>query len=248
MDYSKFARYAYNRISKLYHKARTDKKTAGWFYNEYLEMPTTLKLIGNVRNKKILDIGCGSGLYARLLSRRGAKVYGIDISEKMIEIAKKEAPGVQFKVGNAETLPYKSNNFDIVLVALMVEHVLNWKKLFSEVRRVLRNKGVFVFSMENPIINSMRKVTYKGKKFREIKNYFKEGTRSETWDFEGLKTKIRSHHKTYSTIIKTIIRAGFKIIDYEDAKPILKSKKIWPIFYKIEVNRPFFCTWKVEKE
>lgn len=102
----------YNAIAKQYHKLRISKKK---FYNEYLEMPTTLKLLGNVKGKKILDLGCGTGIYAKILRKRGARVKGIDVSSKEIEIAREQNPGIEFIIGNAEKLPYKNKEFDIVL-------------------------------------------------------------------------------------------------------------------------------------
>src|SRR3989344_7974500 len=93
----------YNKIAKEYHKLRINGEK---FHNEYLEMPTTLKLLGNVKGKKILDLGCGTGIYAKILTRKGAKVKGIDISKEEIKIARRENPKVEFKLGNSEKLPY----------------------------------------------------------------------------------------------------------------------------------------------
>ena len=63
----------YDRIANDYYNIRTNKSTKGWFYNEMLEMPTTLKLLGNIKNKKILDLGCGPGIYAKILSKKVRK-------------------------------------------------------------------------------------------------------------------------------------------------------------------------------
>jgi len=56
----KEARTTYNKIAKNYHAFRTKKNPLGWVYNEFLEMPTTLKLLGDVKGKKVLDLGCGT--------------------------------------------------------------------------------------------------------------------------------------------------------------------------------------------
>ncbi len=238
-------RKKYNIIAKRYHKLRT--RGQGWFYNEMLEMPTTLKLLGNVKGKKILDLGCGTGIYAKILTKKGAKIKGIDISEEMIKIAKKENPKVEFKVGNMDNLPYKNKEFDIILAALSINYLKEWYGVFKEVRRVLKNKGMFVFSTSNPVIEVIKKRMYKGKKFRIVEDYFKECLLKEKWFIgSGKKITMSFYHKTYGTIIKTIVKSGFELIDYEDAYPLKKAKKLFPKDYKLWTNMPYFCTWKVK--
>ena len=121
--------------------------------------------------------------------------------------------------------------------------------LFSkEVKRVLKDNGLFVFSGSNPVIDVAKKVVYRGRKFRIVKDYFKEGFRETKWTTEhGAYIKIRFYHKTYGTIVKTILRNGFEIIDYEDAFPIDIARKKFPKDYKLWSNMPFFCTWKIMK-
>ncbi len=223
-------------------------------------MPTTLKLLGNVKNKKLLDIGCGTGIYAKTLTEKGAKVRGIDISEEMIKIARQESPNIEFKLGSMDKLPYRNNEFDIVLAALSLGYLEDWGEVLKEIKRVLKPKGLFVFSTDNPIIESAKKVIYKGKKFRVVTDYFKEGLRKQSWFIMRFKSKnklpIKSkrytsmpyHHKTYGTIVKDIVSNGFEILDYEDSYPLLKSKNIFPEDYKLCTNMPYFCTWKVRRK
>ena len=76
MKDEKEAKKMYDLLAKFYHDLRTKKYPQGWFYNEMLEMPSTLELLGNVKGKKILDFGCGTGIYAKILTKKGAKVSG----------------------------------------------------------------------------------------------------------------------------------------------------------------------------
>jgi ubiquinone/menaquinone biosynthesis C-methylase UbiE len=227
----------YNLVAEAYHNLRVFGQK---FHNEFLEMPTTLKLLGNVKGKKILDWGCGTGIYAKILSKKGAKVNGIDISEKEIEIAKRENPSVEFKVANAQKLPYKNSEFDIVLAALALSYTKDWNSLLKEINRVLKPKGIFVFSEGNPVTDCIR---LKGNKKIEIsRGYFDEKTKIRTpwWN----NVVMPWYHKTFGTIVKLLKKNGFKLDDFEDAKPIKKAKSIFPKDYAKTNLLPYFCTWK----
>ncbi|MEW9679313.1 methyltransferase domain-containing protein [Pseudomonas sp. TE50-2] len=97
---------------------------------------------------KILDLGCGPGSmipYLRQFKR--AKIYGVDISPAFIEMAKERYQGVDFRVGDAEVLPYPSDMFDVVLCSGMLHHIPDLHQVFVEVRRVLKPGGL-IFARE----------------------------------------------------------------------------------------------------
>ena len=73
----------YDKIAKKYKKANRKSKT-----QKYLFVPSLFKLLGNIKNKSVLDLGCGEGYYTRLAKIAGAaKVIGIDLSKRQIELA-----------------------------------------------------------------------------------------------------------------------------------------------------------------
>jgi ubiquinone/menaquinone biosynthesis C-methylase UbiE len=241
----------YGKLAKSFHALRTTEHPEGWFFNEMLEMPTTLSLLGNLRGKKVLDLGCGSGLYVRELIRRGAKVKGIDVSEEMVKIAREENPSIEFKVGSSEKLPYKNQEFDVVLSALMMPYPSKWDKTLKEVNRVLKPDGLFTFSIRNPVTEVTGGHSRKGKyELGAIMDYFKEDLLKESWG-DYFKSKepleIRWHHKTYGTIVRLLVKYGFMIMDYQDSKPLEKAKRAFPEYYKTAINSPIFCTWKTKK-
>lgn len=235
----------YKDVGKDYYESRKYKFGNSYFYNENLEMPTTFKLLGNVKGKKILDLGCGPGLYNRRLSKMGADVKGIDLSKGLIKIAKEENPNLDFVVGDAEKLPYKNSQFDIVLSTLVLGHLEKWDRALGEINRVLKKGGIFIFSNYNPVVERTKKTKWFFRSFREIKDYFKEGWRFTTWKKDAKKIH---HHKTYGTIIKLLVKNGFEIIDYEDCKPPKSSKRLYPKQYKKTINAPHFCVWKMKKK
>jgi ubiquinone/menaquinone biosynthesis C-methylase UbiE len=240
---------AYNLLGAEYYNTRKYKSGGSYFYNELLEFPTTSRLIGEVKGKDILDLGCGPGIHSKKLSDKGAKIKGIDISKELIEIAKKEAPKAGFKIGDINKLPYRDAEFDIVFASLVMGHLKEWDKVLSEVKRVLRKNGFFVFSIYNPVTEKFVKTRWFFKKFRILKGYFKEGLKKTVWK-NNKKTvaKIVHYHKTYGTIIRLIIKSGFEVIDYEDCKPPELAKKDFPKEYEWTLNYPRFCVWKVGKK
>ena len=114
-----------------------------------------LKLLDIQDSWTMLDIGCGGGatLQRLLIRSKGAKVYGIDISEESVAKAKKvNAKVLDKKVfvtqGSAEKLPYEDGKFDLVTA---VETVYFWPNLpncLKEVRRVLKSGGKFAIMVE----------------------------------------------------------------------------------------------------
>jgi ubiquinone/menaquinone biosynthesis C-methylase UbiE len=238
---------AYSELAEHYTKLRKEDSPVK-FYKEILETPVFVKLLGNIKDKKILDIGCGGGIHAKLLAAKGAKVIGIDNVPKSIELAKIESPKSKFFVGDVEKLPFKSNQFDIVFSAMVIGHLKNWNKVLGEVNRVLKKNGTFVFSVHTPFKEVSVKKKWKGKKFRVIENYFDERLIYDEWGNGEKKYAVTHHHKTYGTIIKLLIKHGFEIIDYEDCKPPKSAEKKYPKQYNEILNMPNFCVWKVEKK
>lgn len=240
----------YNKLGKAWYDVR---KANQLIYNEYIEMPATLSLLPKLKGKKVLDVGCGPGIYAKILTRKGARVWGIDTSTVLLNIAKKEAPKTQFQKASLLNIPFPANTFDLVLCALVFDHIKNLDLAFKEIRRVLKPKGILVFSMPNPLFSIREKVKLAGKEYRLLGHsrgngkvfgdYFKEQSTYENWSGQP----VLKVHRTLQTIIRTIIKNKFEILDYVDAQAVPQSKKIDPARYKIFSKLPTFCAWKVQK-
>jgi len=107
--------------------------------------------LGDVRGKRVLDVGCGDGWYSVLLAKRGATVSGFDISAEGVEAAREwaEANGVAgscgFTVGSVYDIPYPDGSFDLVAGQSILHHVADKGKVARELARVLRPGGSGVF-------------------------------------------------------------------------------------------------------
>ncbi len=96
---------------------------------------------GDLRGRSVLDVGCGTGLLALALVERGAKVWGVDTSERMLAQARAAVGGrVGLKLGRAEALPFKGGWFERVVLRLVV-HLVDREQAFPEIARVLAPGG-----------------------------------------------------------------------------------------------------------
>lgn len=114
-------------------------------------------LLGDVRGRRIVDFGCGSGANTALLANRGAHVWAVDISEDLIRLAERRmrvsgrAGGAQFIVGSAHDLPFPDGSIDIVF-GIAILHHLDLRLVAKEVHRVLKPGGRAIF--QEPVRNS----------------------------------------------------------------------------------------------
>ncbi|MFH1249866.1 MAG: bifunctional 2-polyprenyl-6-hydroxyphenol methylase/3-demethylubiquinol 3-O-methyltransferase UbiG [bacterium] len=110
-------------------------------------------IIGNFKALKVLDIGCGGGLLSEEFAKKGADVTGIDISENSINVARDHALknnlNIDYKVCSAENLPFNTEMFDIVACVDCLEHVSDLEKVISEISRVLKINGKFLYLTQN---------------------------------------------------------------------------------------------------
>lgn len=101
---------------------------------------------------KILDIGCGRGFLLQHLKARaqpGTEFWGLDLSPKLCQIARKNNPGANIICGDAESLPFSDNQFDFVFMTETLEHLLDYDKALAEAGRVLKPGGIFIITVPN---------------------------------------------------------------------------------------------------
>ena len=93
---------------------------------------------------RVVDLGCGSGVFTDVLQRRGYRCSGVDLSPKLIEIARAKFRDVEFVEGDVEQLPFADASFDGVLLSGLVHHLPDPSRCAAEVFRILRPGGTFV--------------------------------------------------------------------------------------------------------
>ncbi len=191
----------------------------------------------------VLDIGSSTGIIDNILSTRFKKVIGSDIDEEAINYAKEnfKNKNLQFRLANGINLNFKSNIFDVVICAQVYEHVPNQKKLFSEIYRVLKPRGVcylaalnklrilephyglpFLSWLPKNLANLYLKLTGKGKfYFETLRTY---------WELKEMNKRFRITDWTREIILNP------KKYGYDDkipSNPVLsKPLQLVSVFYK----------------
>jgi SAM-dependent methyltransferase len=125
-----------------------------WTRNE-LNNPAMFEMLGDIKDKKILDLGCGEGFNSRLMAANGALVTGVDFSKNMIELAiqeeKGEKLGIEYYVADAADLSiFEDQIFDIIASFMAIQDVADYKGAIKEANRVLKDSGRFVFIIPHP--------------------------------------------------------------------------------------------------
>lgn len=123
-----------------------DKKEG---YLNSFEKGKVVEILGSLKDKKVLDVGAGTGRLSLDLSSAGAKVTALDVSEEMLKVLKRKNVRIETVVGDAESLPFEDNSFDVVTAAFLIVHLKDTASFFDEVYRVLKPGGKFLVTNIN---------------------------------------------------------------------------------------------------
>jgi demethylmenaquinone methyltransferase/2-methoxy-6-polyprenyl-1,4-benzoquinol methylase len=100
---------------------------------------------------RALDVATGTGDLAIALAERGADVVGVDFAEKMLEIARRKAPGIEFRTGNALALDFPDNEFDAATVGFGARNFDDLDRGIAEMARVVKPGGrVVILEITTP--------------------------------------------------------------------------------------------------
>jgi ubiquinone/menaquinone biosynthesis C-methylase UbiE len=218
--------------------------------NETLERPVIQELLGNVNQKKVLDIGCGDGRFGLELIEQGCTHYtGIDGSTNMIDLAKEklqsQIDNLSFVHTTIEEWDYPINQYDIVVSRLVIHYIEDVTNLFHNVYSSLRNHGRFIFSIEHPVITSSYGI-HRHEEVRQdwiVDNYFRMGPRRQEW----LGGEVIKQHRTLEEYYRQLKQVGFVIKDVRESMPnenLFTDKET----YERRMRIPLFLFLSVTKE
>lgn len=247
---------SYNKYAGKWVKRRERGLTVVY---DFLERPAMYSKLPNLKNKTVLCVGCGSGEEASYLKSLGAKkVVGIDISAKLIEIAKKNYPEIEFHVMDMENIKLPKQTFDFAYSSLVMHYVKDWTKTLGSVKKALRKNGSFLFSTHHPVTWGAERIRdknektsllgyakyYHKKKWKIHGDYLNTRKIDDVWYDEF---KVTYYHKSFSSIMKDIIKSGFEIADVLEPQAIEKAKSEYRMFWEIRQKIPLFIIFELKK-
>jgi SAM-dependent methyltransferase len=145
-------------MSEIDPKAFRDFEHAGWealpkrYHDAFAALTSQaieplLDAVGVKQGMRVLDVASGPGYVAGAAAKRGANVTGLDFAAAMVAEAKRRYPGVEFREGDAEALPFKEASFDAVVMNFGLLHLGRPERALAEAHRVLRAGGKAAFTV-----------------------------------------------------------------------------------------------------
>lgn len=224
------------------------------YYSEYLNGPALKRMIGNVEGKKMLDIGCGDGYFSRFFAKAGAKVTGIDISERLVKAAVDEEErnplGVKYFVADAADLSMlKSESFDVVFCYMALMDIRDYESAISEASRVLKSGGRFFVLIEHPCFTLSRvldgealcgwetRIREDGSKeflYYWISDYFRRHSYLFEWKHDRLPSSFvtTGFHRTLSDYVNAMTKCGLVVTRFDEPQPMEEGVKVHPAMKK----------------
>lgn len=208
-------------------------------YNTLYERPAMMsQLPEDLSGMKVLDAGCSAGWYAEQLVNRGAEVTGIDISYEMVQAAKRKLGNraTLFQHDLSKTLPFKEDTFDIVNSSLTIHYIKDWSQLFSEIKRVLKPGGVFLFSIQHPFTDYL---------IFKHKDYFDIEWVSGTWKKPNITIDVGFYRRPLQEMI-SVTNKYFQLEDLIEPQPHPDMETDYPKTYQKLMTNPAFLIIKAK--
>lgn len=223
---------------------------AGW--ERAVEHADLLALLPGVDGRRVLDLGCGAGQLAHHLATTGAaEVVGVDVSERMLALARAEwaHPRVTYQREALETLAFPPARFDLVVSSLVLHYVDDYPGLILRIAAWLAPGGVLVNSTEHPIFTARLPgdgwvLDSAGRRTGwSVDRYADEGAREESWFVPG----VRKVHRTLATLVNGLVDAGLvvdRVVEPVPGEqwlrdhPLAHDERRRPIFLLVRAHKP----------
>lgn len=175
------------------------------------------KVVGDVRRKRVLDLGCGPGWMTRALCDGGARVRGIEGSTQMLQQARKICPEVEFVQHDLSLgLPYPKRSFNLIVSHMLVTAIPTVRDLFRDVRRCLTRRGRFVFSLRHPCFYNFAasREDGNGRPFRKVTGYLEPAV----WRVTVFEGGHNHYHRSLTDYFQALRDSGLAVTAFVEPR------------------------------
>lgn len=198
-------------------------------YRLHVFGPAQIALCGDVAGRRLLDVGCGSGYFARAMAERGAVVTGVDLSPAMLAHARRQEQqtplGIDYREGDAARLAdcIGDLRFDIATSCLALQDMPELAAVLAGIHRALRPGGRLVASIAHPCTDTpfrrWERDPSGAKRWLCIDRYFERGPLCYAWKDWAYPFTTTAQHATLEDWISALLAAGYVLRGLYEPRP-----------------------------
>jgi len=216
--------------------------TAPW--NAGIERPATISILPtDLKGKRVLDAACGPGYYTEFMINLGAEVIGVDVSSEMLTQYRRRTQNKVKTIEHDLSKPlefFNDKEFDLILSALTLHYLPDWNTVFKEFNRILKNGGIWVFSIPHPAADFYE--------YHKGGNYFERELVVERWKGFGEPVlEMKLIRRPLGMLFDAILNNGFILEKFIEAQATQKFLELSPEHYEKMRKLPTFISLRVRK-
>lgn len=231
-------------------------------YSNQIEWKSIKTMKLNLKGKKLLDLGCGTGRFSFLFEEfKPKQVLGIDMSEKMIQIgkgiAKERKSIVQFLQSDIENMSnIQDNSFDFIFSSTTLHYIKNLDGIMKEINRILVKEGTCILSVINPVYSACYPIINDNRDFPKDEDwtirYLNKRLRGYVQPWIEYNDKIKdflsySYHYTMSDYINAIVKSGLQIEELIEPLPPEEWREKNSGRYNAYMDTPIYAIFRIKK-
>ena len=187
-----------------------------------------LRLAGDVRGQRALDVGCGEGRFCRMLAERGAEAVGLDPTPPLMEAARRLHPEGTYVEARAEALPFPDASFDLVVSYLVLIDVADFRAAIWEMARVLRPGGRLLVANLQSFATTRPAAWYRNEQGQKlhlaVEDYYEERANRADWG----DVSILNWHRPLEAYMAAFLGAGLALRAFEEPRPTPEAVAEFP--------------------
>jgi ubiquinone/menaquinone biosynthesis C-methylase UbiE len=226
-------------------------------YQAKVILPNLLRLAGDLRGKKVLDLACGQGFFTKALKEAGAEMSAADISARLVSLAKSNSPKeIKYYVAPADKLDFAAaGEFDLAVCVLAIQNIKEVDKVFAELNRTVKTGGRVIIVMNHPAFRIPKNSSWgwddkNSVQFRRLDAYMSESSIPiEMNPGQEKSEETISFHRPLQYYFKLFAKNGFVVSRLEEWISDKKSqpgprqsaedlsRKEFPLFLCLEIRK-----------